>query len=78
MIDLLLTRYARVNKYQDIIATTRAIDRILLWEHYVIPQWYKNKIYVAHRRYLAHPPQQNLNWFNASVWWHSDDESSSK
>ena len=74
VIDQLLDRFKQVSGYQDIVPTCRAIDRILLWNQYVIPKWYKNEIYVAYRNYLNHPPQQNLNWFNASIWWHKDYE----
>ena len=74
VIDQLLDRFKQVSGYEDIVPTCRAIDRILLWNQYVIPKWYKNEIYVAYRNYLNHPPQQNLNWFNASVWWHKDYE----
>jgi hypothetical protein len=28
-------------------AATRALDRILLWNHYVVPQWYYNKVRTA-------------------------------
>jgi microcin C transport system substrate-binding protein len=24
----------------DLVAATRALDRVLLWSHYVVPQWY--------------------------------------
>ena len=74
VIDQLLEKFKQVSSYEDIVPTCRAIDRILLWNQYVIPKWYKNKIYVAYRNYLGHPPQQNLNWFNASIWWHKSYE----
>ena len=74
VIDKLLQKFNHIHRYEDIVPVCRAIDRILLWNHYVIPKWYKNEIYVAYRSYLVHPPQQNLNWFNASTWWHKNHE----
>ncbi|OED45291.1 hypothetical protein ACH42_05115 [Endozoicomonas sp. (ex Bugula neritina AB1)] len=70
VIDQLLERFKHNPNYQDVRSTCRAIDRILLWSHYAIPKWYKNKINIAYRNYLDHPTTQNLNWFNVSTWWH--------
>lgn len=72
VIDALLAKIGGISQYEQLIPIFRAIDRILLWENYVIPKWYKNDIYVAYRSYLSHPEQQNLNWFNVSVWWHGE------
>ena len=74
VIDALLAKAGGISQYDQLIPIFRAIDRILLWENYVIPKWYKNDIYIAYRNYLNHPEQQNLNWFNVSLWWHKGFE----
>ncbi|MGB1272357.1 MAG: hypothetical protein ACPG5T_09795, partial [Endozoicomonas sp.] len=66
-----LEQFGKVRRYEEAVALCRALDRILLWSTYVIPKWHKNEIHIAYRRHLAHPPQQDLNWFNASIWWDS-------
>ena len=76
VIDALLARIGNISDYEQLVPIFRSIDRILLWENYVIPKWYKNDIYVAYRNHLSHPEQQNLNWFNVSVWWHKGFETS--
>ena len=74
VIDALLAKIGGISQYEQLIPIFHAIDRILLWENYVIPKWYKNDIYVAYRNHLNHPNQQNLSWFNVSVWWHREFE----
>ena len=70
VIDALLARVGNISDYDRLVPIFRSIDRILLWENYVIPKWYKNDIYIAYRNHLRHPEQQHLNWFNVSTWWH--------
>lgn len=69
VIDKLLARFNHVRHYQESIDICKAIDRILLWNNYVIPKWHKDNIFVAHKKNLQHPDIQNLNWFNINLWW---------
>ena len=71
-IDALLAPLSQNSEYQEIIPRLRAVDRILLWENYLIPKWHKNNIYIAYRNYLDHPNHSELNWFNASLWWYKN------
>lgn len=74
VIDALLARTGNISDYEQLIPIFRSIDRILLWENYVIPTWHKNDLNIAYRNHLNHPRQGNLNWFNVSTWWHKDAE----
>ncbi|MGI9276177.1 MAG: extracellular solute-binding protein [Endozoicomonas sp.] len=70
VIDALLEPFGQVPDYQEMIPRCRAIDRVLLWENYVIPKWEKNHILVAYRSFLKHPKQEGLAWFDTSNWWY--------
>ncbi|PRB81449.1 extracellular solute-binding protein [Pseudomonas sp. MYb185] len=50
------------------IAAAQAIDRVLLWEHYTIPNWYINYHRIAHRSTLRSPP---IPPYSLSIrsWW---------
>ncbi len=39
-IDVLIERVIAATNREDLIAATRALDRVLLWGFYVVPQWY--------------------------------------
>ena len=40
VIDLLIEKVISAKDREDLIVTTRALDRVLLWNYYVIPQWH--------------------------------------
>ncbi len=39
-IDKLIDRIIAATDRDDLVAATRALDRVLLWSHFVVPQWY--------------------------------------
>ena len=41
VVDMLIAEVAAATDRPSLIAATRALDRVLLWGHYMIPQWYK-------------------------------------
>ena len=51
LIDKIITAHSR----EDLIAACRALDRVLLWSHYVIPQWHNQVTRIAFWDKLDHP-----------------------
>ena len=39
-IDKLIDKIIFAKDRADLVAATRALDRVLLWNHYVVPQWH--------------------------------------
>ena len=64
LVDELLN--ARTRNRQ--IAAGRALDRVLLWEHYTIPNWYIDYHRVAHRSTLRSPPTPPYS-LGIRSWW---------
>ena len=64
LVDELLN--ARTRNRQ--IAAGRALDRVLLWEHYTIPNWYIDYHRVAHRSTLRSPPIPPYS-LGIRSWW---------
>jgi len=53
----------------SLIAATRALDRVLLWGHYVVPQWHIQSFRVAYWDRFGRPattPKYGLGFF---TWW---------
>ena len=53
------------------MAATHALDRVLLWNHYVVPQWYLPHERVAYWTKFGRPaklPSQNYAFPRA--WWY--------
>jgi microcin C transport system substrate-binding protein len=57
-----------------LVAASRALDRILLWNHYLVPQWYVPKERVAMWDMFAGPARMPTHVQATSrflqVWWH--------
>jgi microcin C transport system substrate-binding protein len=60
------------NNRADLEAATRALDRILLWNHYVVPQWYYNNVRSARWDRFGRPdlmPKYGTAAFPTVWWW---------
>ena len=68
-IDQLVDGLINADSRQSLIAHTRALDRVLLWGHYVIPNWHIKTWRVAYWNRLQHPkitPQYDIG---LNTWW---------
>tara|TARA_R110000824_G_scaffold118960_14_gene272281 strand:- start:416745 stop:418607 length:1863 start_codon:yes stop_codon:yes gene_type:complete len=55
----------------SLVAATHALDRVLLWRHYVVPQWYSPFTRVAYWARLAHPePTPAFSIGFPDIWWY--------
>jgi len=66
LVDLLIAAPDRT----QLIARTRALDRVLLWGHYVIPHWHIQAFRVLYRDKCARPavPARYAHGF-LDTWW---------
>ncbi|MDO9625669.1 MAG: extracellular solute-binding protein [Pseudomonas sp.] len=68
-IDQLVEGLINANSRQSLVAHTRALDRVLLWGHYVIPNWHIKTWRVAYWNRFEHPkvtPQYDIG---LNTWW---------
>lgn len=71
-IDLLIDRIVYASERADQVAATHALDRVLLWHHYVVPQWSLNKVRTARWNRFAKPgmmPTYGMAAFPDIWWW---------
>jgi microcin C transport system substrate-binding protein len=69
-IDKLVDNVVFAKNREDLVAATRALDRVLLWNFYVVPQWYYPYDRIATWDIYGRPatlPAQNPSYVNA--WW---------
>ncbi|HCM82982.1 MAG TPA: hypothetical protein DIS76_00265, partial [Rhodospirillaceae bacterium] len=55
VVDALVEKIIAADSRAELITATRALDRVLLWGHYVIPNWYLGKSRVAYWKTLGRP-----------------------
>ena len=74
LVDSLIARTETVNSREELQTVLHALDRVLLWGHYVIPKWYQEKgARVAHRKEIRHRNIEGLNWLDLNSWWYQED-----
>ena len=47
----------------------RALDRVLLWNWYLVPQWTSDRFHVAYWNRFGHPAQKTRVGFDLDTWW---------
>ncbi|MDB5876100.1 MAG: transporter periplasmic substratebinding protein [Ramlibacter sp.] len=70
-VDKLIERLIFARNREDLVAATRALDRVLLWNHYVVPQWNYPKVRTARWDRFGRPaelPKYGQSAF-PSIWW---------
>lgn len=50
----------------------RALDRVLLWNHYVIPQWHLSKYRIAYINKFSRPAIRPDYALGTDTWWYDD------
>jgi microcin C transport system substrate-binding protein len=71
MIDAVIFAKTR----DDLVAATHALDRVLLWNHYVVPQWTYGKVRSARWDRFGRPeqmPKYGASAFPTVWWWDAD------
>jgi microcin C transport system substrate-binding protein len=52
-----------------LVARTRALDRVLLWGHYVIPHWHTTAFRVAYWNRFGRPAVSPKYELGFDTWW---------
>jgi microcin C transport system substrate-binding protein len=74
-IDKLIERVIYAKNRDDLVAATHALDRVLLWHHYVVPQWTYGKVRTARWDRFGHPetlPKYGMSAFPTIWWWDAE------
>jgi microcin C transport system substrate-binding protein len=75
VVDALIDKIIVAPDRETLVATTRALDRVLLSGHYLIPHWYVGYHRVAYWNKFGHPatpPKYALGVLN--TWWYDADK----
>ena len=69
-IDKLIDQIIFASSRGELVAATRALDRVLLWNHFVIPNWHINSYRIAYWNRFSRPaikPKYGLGF--SDTWW---------
>ncbi len=74
-VDAMIEKIIFAKNREDLVAATKALDRVLLWNHYVVPQWAYGKMRTARWDRFSHPktlPKYGISAFPTLWWWDAD------
>ena len=71
-VDALIERVIFAKNREDLVAATKALDRVLIWNHYVVPQWTYSNDRTARWDRFGRPdvmPKYGSSAFPTVWWW---------
>jgi microcin C transport system substrate-binding protein len=74
-VDAIIEKVILATSRDDLVAAVRVLDRVLLWNNYVVPQWNYDNLRVAHWDRFSHPeplPKYGTAGFPALWWWDAE------
>lgn len=70
VVDALVERVIFATDRDDLLAATHALDRVLLWGFYVVPQWHNPVQWVAYWNKFGKPEKQpSYSGYDQESWW---------
>lgn len=70
LVELLIAAPSR----EELVARTRALDRVLLWGHYVIPQYHSRVDRVIYWDRFSHPDIIPDSGLDLDTWWYDEEK----
>ena len=69
--DTLIERVIFAKNRAELVAATKALDRVLLWNHYVVPQWTYGKVRSVRWDRFGRPPELPKYGSGSfpTIWW---------
>lgn len=74
VVDDLVNRIGSAATRDELIAASRALDRVLAWNAYILPGWYIGSVHYAYWDRLERPTQtgsafHDVGWPAVETWW---------
>ncbi len=77
-IDSLIDKVIKAQTQDELVASTKALDRVLQHEYYVIPNWNITKFRLIYWDKFAKPAQAPKYAVGIGTWWSKDADNSAK
>ncbi len=78
VVDELVDQLIQAPNRAELVAVTKALDRVLLWGHYIVPHWYSDKFRVVHWGKFGKPamsaPYTGDYFVMPYTWWYDEDK----
>jgi microcin C transport system substrate-binding protein len=74
-IDKLIDKIIFAKDREELVAACRALDRVLLWNHFVVPNWYSPNERFGYWNRYSHPqtlPSRAIGF--PTIWWYDQEK----
>ncbi|WP_211210689.1 extracellular solute-binding protein [Hahella ganghwensis] len=68
-VDALVESAIQATSQNELSVTLRALDRVLLWQHYIVPNWHLGSFRAAYWKPLQRPKHQPDYSLGFENWW---------
>ena len=71
-VDELIAEMTRAETPEKLYSATRALDRVLIHQYFVVPHWYNPTHRIAYSTNIGHPPPPlyyTAEWWILGNWW---------
>ena len=73
VVDALVEKVIGARSHAELVSATRALDRVLMWNHYVVPHWYKGSHAIAYWNKYSRPKTKPKYARGViDTWWYDD------
>ncbi|WP_347905870.1 extracellular solute-binding protein [Pseudomonas purpurea] len=72
-VDVLVEELINADSRHSLVAHARALDRVLQWGYYVIPNWHIKSWRVAYWNHIGHPKTSPTYDIGIDTWWIKPD-----
>src|SRR5690606_29087735 len=69
VVDFLVEKIIKAQSKEELKIATQALDRVLLWNFYTIPQWHNNTYRILYQDKFAMPNKPPLYSIGLDTWW---------
>ncbi len=76
-VDYLIEKIIAAVNRTELVTAVHALDRVLMWNHYMIPQWYKGVHNIAYWNKFERPKQKpKFSLGLLDTWWYNANKAS--
>ena len=73
-VDALIEKLISATNREELTTAIHALDRVLLWGHYVVPLYHSNKDRIAYWDFFEYPDEIPLYGIVIESWWINKDK----
>ena len=68
-VESLIRKIVTAREQPQLVAATRALDRVLLWNWYLVPQWHRDSVWIAYWDRFGQPGKPVRTGVDFNSWW---------